>query len=222
MFYNVKRKIKTCSKKGIVMANKSGRPAKGSGQNSKEKIINTTISIIRGKGADAVTVRDVCTEAGLSIGTFYHYFRDKDDLMMYFLRETSFDLFELKTPFSDIAGRISELYMHLIRKYMELGLDFMKSFYSTNNQSLSAYMGEVNGTFAPSTVMARSETEMNAALNAGYLMNDVDIHLICTDICTIVKGCVFEWCLNNGEMDIEVALHRIIACYISRYIQKPD
>ena len=107
------------------MSNRSGRPAKGSEQNSKEKIINEAVSIISRKGADAVTVRDVCESAGLSIGTFYHYFRDKDDLMMHFLRETSFDSYELLTPLSDVAGRITELYMHLIDKYMDLGLDFM-------------------------------------------------------------------------------------------------
>ena len=202
------------------MSNRSGRPTKGSEQNSKEKIINEAVSIIRRKGADAVTVRDVCESAGLSIGTFYHYFRDKDDLMMHFLRETSFDSYELLTPLSDIAGRITELYMHLIGKYMDLGLDFMKSFYSTGNQSLSAYMGEVDGAFASGTVMARSEEEMDAALESGFLKSDADIHLICTDICTIVKGCVFEWCLNNGSMDIESALRRIIGFYLDRYAQK--
>ena len=202
------------------MANKSGRPSRGNEQNSKEKIINTTISIIRKKGADAVTIRDVCTEAGLSIGTFYHYFRDKDDLMMHFLRETSFDSYDLVTPLSDISGRIAELYMYLINKYMDLGLDFMKSFYSTGNQSLSAYMGEVDGTFASGTVMARSEKEINAALKAGYLKPDADIHLICADICTIVKGCVFEWCLVNGSMDIESALRRIIGFYLNSHVQK--
>ena len=202
------------------MSNRSGRPSKGNEQNSKEKIINETVSIIREKGADAVTVRDVCESAGLSIGTFYHYFRDKDDLMMHFLMETSFDTFELMAPLSNVASRISELYMHLIGKYMDLGLDFMKSFYSTGNRSLSAYMGEVDGAFAPGTVMARSEEEMNAALAGGYLKSDADIHLICMDICTIVKGCVFEWCLNNGSMDIESALHRIIGLYLDIYLQK--
>ena len=186
------------------MPKRSGRPAKGDENNSKEKIIDTTVSIIRGKGADAVTVRNVCTEAGLSIGTFYHYFRDKDDLLMYFLKETSFDTFDLKTPMSDIAGRISELYMHLIHRYMDLGLDFMKSFYSTSNLSLSAYMGEEDGCFAPDTVMARSEVELQAALDAGYVDAKTDVHTACMDICTIIKGCVFEWCLVNGDMDIRV------------------
>ena len=199
------------------MANRSGRPAKGSEQNSKEKIINTTISIIKENGADNITVRDVCSRAGLSVGTFYHYFRDKDDLMMFFLKETSFEAFDLKTPLSDSAGRMTELYMHLIRKYMELGLDFMKSFYSTGNLSLSSYMGETDGAFASGTVMARSEAEMRDALSAGFIKVNTDIHTVCMDICTIVKGCVFEWCLNDGRPDIESILHRILENYLRSF-----
>lgn len=200
------------------MPKRSGRPTKGDEKNSKEKIIEATISLLQKKDAGAVTVRDVCAEAELSIGTFYHYFRDKDDLFMHFLRETAFDSFDLETPLSDIAGRTVELYLHLIHRYMGLGLDFMKSFYSTENRSLSAYMVDTNGSFTPGTVMARNETEMTAAQEAGYLKKDADPHAICADICTIVKGSVFEWCLNDGTTDIEGILLRIVRNYLSNYL----
>jgi AcrR family transcriptional regulator len=204
------------------MPRRSGRPAKGENlKDSRQVIIDTAIALIKKKGADSITVRNVCGEADLSIGTFYHYFRDKDDLMMYFLRETSFDGFPLETALSEPGNRISELYMHLIRRYMELGLDFMKSFYSTSNRSLSAYMGEQDGSFAPDTVMARSERELLAAQEAGYIIASVDIHTLCKDICTIVKGCVFEWCLNDGTPDIEKILYRIINHYLALYTAVP-
>ena len=200
------------------MPKKSGRPAKGDEKNSREHIIDTTVSMIKTKGADAITVRNICNEAGLSIGTFYPYFRDKDDLMMYFLSETAFDNCSLKTDPSKVSERICELYMKLISKYQELGLDFMKSFYSTSNRSLSAYMGEVDGVFAPGTVMARSEKELNDALSFGYISENADIHTVCMDICTIVKGCVFEWCLNDGKAHIQTSLHRLIGNYLSPII----
>ena len=94
-------------------------------------------------------------------------------------RTAPFNTAELKTPLSDIASRISELYMMLIDLYLDLGEDFMKSFYSTSNLSLSAYMG--------------------------------------MDICTIVKGCIFEWCLVNGDMDIRESVYRIIGNYLKPY-----
>ena len=200
------------------MARRCGRPSKSEETtDTKQRIIEAVIQLIKKEGADQLTVRNVCRGADVTVGTFYHYFRDKDDLMMYFLKEIPFEEIELLTPPSNISDRISELYMHLINQYTELGIDFMKSFYSTSNRSLSAYMGETDGVFEPGTVMARCEAELTSAQNAGIITSSADIHMISMDICTIVKGCVFEWCLNDGSPDIEVMIHRIIKNYILKY-----
>lgn len=200
------------------MANKRGRPSKTSEPtDAKQKLIDTTVELIKKYGADTITVRSVCEEAGLSIGTFYHHFQNKDDLLMYFVREASFDSFALETPLEDVAGRICELYMHLIDRYLTLGEEFMKSFYTTGNKALSAYMGQENGCFADGTVMARCERELIDAREQGFLKKDADPHLLSMDICTIVKGCVFEWALDDGRLDIAESLHRIVKAYLETY-----
>ena len=108
--------------------------------------------------------------------------------------------------------------MRLVGRYMELGLGFMKSFYATDNQSLSAYMSERDGAFEPDTVMAQSEEELRAAREAGVVRADADVHLIGRDLCTIVKGCVFEWCLTGGTIDAEAVLRRIVGAYMQTYL----
>ena len=200
------------------MANKRGRPSKASDPaDAKQKLIDTTVELIKKYGADTITVRSVCEEADLSIGTFYHHFQNKDDLLMYFVREASFDNFVLETPLADVAGRVCELYMHLIDRYLTLGEKFMKSFYTTGNKALSAYMGQENGCFADGTVMARCERELIDAREQGFLKKDADPHLLSMDICTIVKGCVFEWALDDGRLDIAESLHRIVKAYLETY-----
>lgn len=197
------------------MAGKCGRPSKAAEpMDARQKLIDTTVTLIKKHGADSITVRNVCEEAGLSIGTFYHYFQNKDDLLMHFVREASFDSFVLITPLEDVAGRVCELYMHLIDRYLELGEEFMKSFYTTGNKALSAYMGQVDGCFAEGTVMARCERELLMAQELDFLKKEADVRMMSMDICTIVKGCVFEWALNDGEMDIEQTLRRIVDNYI--------
>ena len=104
--------------------------------------------------------------------------------------------------------------MHLIDRYLALGEEFMKSFYTTGNKALSAYMGQSDGCFAEGTVMARCERELLEAQQQGYLKKEADAHTVSMDICTIVKGCVFEWALDDGQMDIAKALQRIIRAYL--------
>ena len=202
------------------MVRKSGRPprAEGDAAQNRQLIIDTAARLIREKGTAALTVRSVCAAADIGTGTFYYHFRDKNDLLMSFISGPFYGSEALKTPVGQIADRIVELYMRLVGRYMELGLGFMKSFYTTDNQSLSAYMSERDGAFEPDTVMAQSEEELRAAREAGVVRADADVHLIGRDLCTIVKGCVFEWCLTGGTIDAEAVLRRIIRAYMQTYL----
>ena len=65
--------------------------------------------------------------------------------------------------------------------------------------------------------MERCERELLSARESGIIDKNADAHILSADICTIVKGCVFEWCLNDGEMEIERVLGRIIGNYLSCY-----
>ena len=98
----------------------------------------------------------------------------------------------------------------------------MKSFYTTRNRALSAYMGEQGGCFAAGTVMERSERELTAAARMGIIKDGINLHAVCQDICTIVKGCVFEWCLNDDKPDIEASVYRIVRNYLSAYFSEGD
>lgn len=199
------------------MSGKIGRPPKDSENiDCKQKIIDTTIALIKDQGADQVTVRNVCKAAGLSIGTFYHHFRDKDDLMMCFVADSIFKKKKLRTSTDDPAGRIVELYSTLIDQYQSLGSDFMKSFYTTGNTALSAYLGQTDGQFMSGSIMARSEQEIVIAVAENKLSGISNPHQAASDICTIIKGCVFEWCLSGCSIDLPETMDRIIRNYLSQ------
>ena len=195
---------------------RAGRPKKTeSREDSREKIIASAVEIIKEIGAEAITVRNVCERANVSIGTFYHWFDGRDDLMMTFVRDIDFDAPDCPDAHEDVSGQVTELYMRLLRRYEDLGIDFMKNFYSTTNHALSSYMGQTGGAFAEGTVMRRCEQMLAQAQEEGVLSPLADIHEISEDVCTIVKGCVFEWCLCGGEMDLEGTLGRVLGRYFA-------
>ena len=70
--------------------------------------------------------------------------------------------------------------------------------------------------------MARCERELLAAQELGCLEKEADLHMMSMDICTIVKGCVFEWALNDGKMDIDQTLRRIVGCYLTNRLIPND
>jgi TetR/AcrR family transcriptional regulator, transcriptional repressor for nem operon len=48
--------------------------------NSKTRILDAALRVIRGKGYEATTVDDLCAAAGLTKGSFFHHFKSKEDL----------------------------------------------------------------------------------------------------------------------------------------------
>ncbi|WP_143803364.1 TetR/AcrR family transcriptional regulator, partial [Oenococcus oeni] len=51
-------------------------------KNTRDKIIETTISIIENKGINFVNMRDLGAQIGLSRGAVYRHFKNKDDLLV--------------------------------------------------------------------------------------------------------------------------------------------
>ena len=187
-------------------------------QAQKKRIIQVAVSLIQKEGINGLNVRSVCQAADIAAGTFYYYFKNKESLLMAFVMEDTFEHFVLKTPLKHPAKRMAELYGILIKKYQSFGKPFMRSFYTTSNTALSAYMQEKDGQFAAGTIMARSEQELFNAQQKGILKKDAPIHPICMDLCTIVKGTIFEWCLTDEEWDIQPVLLRLFTNYFSSYV----
>src|ERR1700729_4216452 len=49
---------------------------------SKTKLLDATLKVVRAKGYNATRIEDVCAEAGLTKGSFFHHFKSKEDLAL--------------------------------------------------------------------------------------------------------------------------------------------
>jgi TetR/AcrR family transcriptional repressor of nem operon len=49
---------------------------------SKTKLLDATIKVVRAKGYNAARIEDICAEAGLTKGSFFHHFKSKEDLAL--------------------------------------------------------------------------------------------------------------------------------------------
>ena len=58
---------------------KAGKPAEtASSQASARKLLDAAVHVIRSKGYSAARVEDICAEAGLTKGAFFHHFESKE------------------------------------------------------------------------------------------------------------------------------------------------
>ena len=49
---------------------------------SKTKLLDAALQVVRAKGYAATTVDDICQKAGVTKGSFFHHFKSKDDLAL--------------------------------------------------------------------------------------------------------------------------------------------
>jgi TetR/AcrR family transcriptional repressor of nem operon len=49
---------------------------------SKTRLLDAALKVVRSKGYTATRIEDLCAEAGVTKGSFFHHFKSKDDLVL--------------------------------------------------------------------------------------------------------------------------------------------
>lgn len=90
-----------------------GRPKKSSAQKSaKEKLLEAAFQLIRAKGYSSTTVDELCEFAGVTKGTFFHYFDNKASLAVEAAKHWSFvtEKFFNSAPFQKLTDPLERIF----------------------------------------------------------------------------------------------------------------
>ena len=179
---------------------------------TKEKIFQAAKRILQKSGYETLSIKNICEEAGVSNGSFYHHFKTKDDLLSYYIEDQPQirpALLELPANVEGIKEGIIQVYLNYVKYCRELGVEFMAEYYDTKNQALNAAIR----TERPYPIVT-VRTYVEKAIKAGVVRLNVEIEAFTTDIRMIVIGNVFEWCIKHGEADFEGNMSRSLGKYL--------
>ena len=56
-------------------------------ETDEDPIFRAAKQILKKKGYEELSIKNICEEAGVSNGSFYHHFKTKDDLLSYYIEE---------------------------------------------------------------------------------------------------------------------------------------
>ncbi len=104
------------------------------GRRAQQKIYKASLRLFNSKGFVETTLKDICAEAEIGIGTFYHYFRSKMDILEKFVQEEQAAVFESMNSrtFTVYRERIVALADHL-HDFVELeGKNFLAHYLSND------------------------------------------------------------------------------------------
>ena len=179
---------------------------------TKAKIFRAAKHILQKQGYEQLSIKNICEEAGVSNGRFYHHFKTKDDLLSYYIEEQPSinpDLLDMPRNAAEAKAAIIQVYLNYVHYCQDLGVEFMSNYYTPKNQSLNPLIR----TERPYPIVT-VHNYLKKAIDADIIKPDLDLEDITTDIRMIVIGNVFEWCLKSGEADFEGNMRRTLRIYL--------
>ena len=212
MLYCFKRKA-TISPKGTSRMKQQQKSLE-----TKTRIFQAAKRILKKNGYENLSIKNICDEAGVSNGSFYHHFKTKDDLLSYYIEEQpgiSPDLLDLPSDAEDAKKAIIYVYINYVHYCKELGVEFMSNYYTPKNQSLNPLIR----TERPYPIVTVHDY-LQKCLDAGIIRLAHPLDEVTTDIRMLVIGNVFEWCLKQGNAEFEGNMRRSLETYLDGALTK--
>ncbi len=101
---------------------------------SRSRLLDAALKVVRTKGYNATRVEDICAEAGVTKGSFFHHFKSKDELALAAVAhwvEMTGGLFE-EAPYHAPAGPLDRLLAYV---------DFRKTIIAGDIAAFTCFAG---------------------------------------------------------------------------------
>lgn len=190
-------------------------PRKVRSQQVKQKIFDAALMLIQEKGYEYVTVNNVCQTAHVSVGSFYHHFGNKDELLSYYF-VAGYEQYKNESQPPDTDDYIEQI-LYVFGLYVRFCLDqdirFLKNFYTPANRSLYIAVDQVNDdTHLP--ILAKVYSVLEKARKNNQLPQEINTQDLAEDLCTLEKGCIFEYALSDGRYPLWERSQEILRTFL--------
>lgn len=168
----------------------------------REKIIAAAWKLFNEEGFSETTINDIIREADISKGTFYYYFRSKDDLLgtLSEVLDQQYKTLEEKEP-EDMSCFDKLMWLNYeVHAYMEKNLDHRLLAYLYSAQIIKESF---------SSLLDRNryyyryiEKLMYEGQKNGELTDKMSVGEMVSFFSMGERALVTEWCMNNGSFSL--------------------
>ncbi len=167
--------------------------------NTRKRIFDVAIELIREQGFDSVTIENISKKAGVSVGAFYHHFDSKSDVIYEIFKQID-EYFENEV-LNQLSGtsieKINAFFGYYAEFIIDQGIDFIKQLYTTKNKLFIKKDRYLWVCLKTLILEGQANNEISTEKSAEEIMDFIFI---------FVRGVVFDWCLHDGEYDLKAVL----------------
>ena len=165
----------------------------------RERIIGAAWKLFREKGFAEATINDIINEAGISKGTFYYYFRSKDDLLdtLSEILDREYERLDGIEP-QDLSCFDKLMWLNYeVHSFMEKNIDYRLLSYLYSAQIIKEDF---------SSLLNRNryyyryvERLMYEGQKNGELTDEMTVSEMVSFFSMGERALVTEWCMQNGS-----------------------
>jgi TetR/AcrR family transcriptional regulator, fatty acid metabolism regulator protein len=182
---------------------------------TKNKLMEVSMELIRKHGFDAVTIQQICEETGVSTGAFYHHLKSKAGIVVEAYTQCD-DYFEEVVSHQLSGMSYNEQILEYIGNQMDyaenIGVDLMIQIYKAqitegNQFFLSEERGLTKGLFHL-VELAQKNKELSS---------HVSYKQIGKEILIVSRGIIYNWCQSEGSYKPAPMAKNMVRNYLSAY-----
>ena len=169
------------------------------GEATRLAILDAAIRLTRQVGFDKMTIRDICTAAGVTTGAFYHHFSSKEDLVAHAFSSLDGYMEKALAPYrSEPAAQQLDRLLRLYARYMEdMGWQTMAFYY------IRRLSDPQTNVVSPNRYTLRTmERCLEELHREGAMAPSLDPRQTADFFYRHFRGVVIDWVLHRGEYSL--------------------
>jgi TetR/AcrR family transcriptional regulator, fatty acid metabolism regulator protein len=180
---------------------------------TRKLIYDVAVKLMDDQGFAGTTIEEISKRAGVSVGTFYHYFKAKEDIFFdifkkaddYFESVVASDLKKQAEAGASAREQVVQYFVHYAKYNTDRGLENINQLYNSKNQIFSRKGRYMQVLLTDLISRGQASGELSLDLSADEATDFLFISS---------RGVVFDWCIHNGGYDLVVKME----AYVRRLI----
>lgn len=185
---------------------------------TKNNIIRVALNLIQKKGYHNMSIRQLCQEAGISTGAFYHHFNSKDEMINkgFALYDEALDLLLQHYEFRDPIEDIKFILLDQTKYVMNESFNLTKELYIAQLSTDVKYSVRSDRRY-----YLAIEELVQKAKKEGRIHSKMSEKEITSFLLRMNRGVIFDWCLNDYSYDLMDQAEKDLAFVLEKLTASP-
>ncbi|MBE0601283.1 MAG: TetR/AcrR family transcriptional regulator [Firmicutes bacterium] len=174
-------------------------------QQTKNRIYDAAILLMQTNGVKQTTIEGICKKAKVSIGSFYNYFKSKEDILFSIFESADRYFADVVVPdIYKLSGKeqLNRYFWHYGHYIAGRGLDFTRHlfFYSENKAFIDhqRYMHKLLSII------------LQQQMDEGLIESKLKVDELEEYLFIVARGVVYTWCLYEAKFDLTLRMQLLI------------